>query len=230
MVELMVATVVFLIIIGAIYTTYKSQQDSYVAQDQVADMQQNLRAAIYMMANDIRMAGYNPAGVPNVGGFVSTLPLDPADPADDVNIPPSNTQIAFTMDTNGNGALDLANVDAEQTAYRLNAANSTLEKFIPTTPGPSKWVAVADDIQALNFVYLDKSGTDITGAIDTSLANVRRVEITILARTQRTDREFRNTQTYTNQQSPATWSWTASGDNFRRRLLTTTVQCRNMGL
>jgi type IV pilus assembly protein PilW len=225
--EILIAILITGIIVGAIYTTYKSQQDSYVAQDQVVEMQQNLRASIYIMAREIRLAGYNPGSVPNLAGFVSTLPCDPANPADDVAIAPSATQIAFTMDANGNGVID--NAEAEQTAYRLNAANLTLEKFSLAT---HSWVVVAQDIEALNFVYLDGANppNDLTGTISTNLANVRRVEITMLARTERVDREFRNDQTYTNQQSPPTWSFTAPGDNFRRRLLTTTMLCRNMGL
>jgi type IV pilus assembly protein PilW len=221
--EFLIAILITGIVVGAIYTTYKSQQDSYVAQDQVAEMQQNLRAAIYIMASEIRLAGYNPGSVPNLAGFVSTLPCDPANPGDDEAVAPSATQIAFTMDANGSGAID--NSDAEQTAYRLNAANLTLERF---SVASKSWVVAAEDIQALDIVYLDRNNNNITGAIATNLANVRRVEITMLARTDRRDREFRNTQTYANQQGATIF--TATGDNYRRRLLTTTVYCRNMGI
>ena len=58
LVELMVAMAISLVIMGAIFLTFKSQQDSYIIQDQVTAMQQNLRAAMYMLARDIQMAGY----------------------------------------------------------------------------------------------------------------------------------------------------------------------------
>jgi type IV pilus assembly protein PilW len=213
-----------LVIIGAIYTTYKSQQDSYVAQDQVAEMQQNLRAAIYMMGSDVRLAGYNPGSVPNLAGFVVDLPS----PNDGQGAATTATQIAFTMDANGNGVLD--NLDTEQVAYRLNAANRTLERYSVESPG---WVVVAEDIQTLNFVYLDGNNppNDITGAIATdpaNLAKVRQVEIDMLSRTGRVDREFRNTAIYQNLRG--TTIFAATGDNYRRRLLSTIILCRNMGL
>ena len=58
LIELMVAMVIALVVMGAIFMTFKSQQDSYVIQDQVTRMQQNLRGAMYMMTRDIQMAGY----------------------------------------------------------------------------------------------------------------------------------------------------------------------------
>jgi len=58
LIELMVAMVISLIVMGAIFMTFKSQQDSYVIQDQVTRMQQNLRGAMYIMTRDIQMGGY----------------------------------------------------------------------------------------------------------------------------------------------------------------------------
>ncbi|UCF72314.1 MAG: prepilin-type N-terminal cleavage/methylation domain-containing protein, partial [Deltaproteobacteria bacterium] len=55
--ELLVAMVVVGVVMAAIVSTYYSQQKSYVAQEQVAAMQQNLRAAMFYMEREIRMAG-----------------------------------------------------------------------------------------------------------------------------------------------------------------------------
>jgi type IV pilus assembly protein PilW len=220
--ELVVAMAITLILVGAVYATYKSQQDSYVVQDQVVEMQQNLRAALHMMASDIRMAGYNPTGVPNLACFVAALPAAPTPAA-----ATDATQIAFTADAgdganNGNGIIDSDN--SEQIAYRLDATKRQLLRF----GGASGWLPVADDIEALNFVYLDGGGNVLNLTDPTNLMNIRRIEITMLARTQRMDRDFTNSDTFTNQRG--TWNFTAPGDNFRRRLITTTVVCRNMGL
>jgi prepilin-type N-terminal cleavage/methylation domain-containing protein len=57
-VELLVAMTISLVVIAAITYTFKSQQDSYIIQTQVSSMQQNLRAAMYMLTRDIQMAGY----------------------------------------------------------------------------------------------------------------------------------------------------------------------------
>ena len=62
LVELMVAMLLSGMVIAAIYITFKAQRESYYVQDEVAAMQQNLRAAMTMMVPDIRMAGYDPTG------------------------------------------------------------------------------------------------------------------------------------------------------------------------
>ena len=58
LVELLVAMTISLVVMGAITSTFKSQQDSYIVQTQISSMQQNLRAAMYMLTRDIQMAGY----------------------------------------------------------------------------------------------------------------------------------------------------------------------------
>ena len=58
--ELTIAIAIFGIASAAIYATYQHQQDSYLIQEQVADMQQNLRAGIYFLTRGIKMAGYDP--------------------------------------------------------------------------------------------------------------------------------------------------------------------------
>jgi len=56
--ELMIAMAISLVVMGAIFLTFKSQQDSYVIQDQITATQQNLRSAMYILTRDVQMAGY----------------------------------------------------------------------------------------------------------------------------------------------------------------------------
>jgi len=58
LVELLVAMFITLVVMGAIFLTFKSQQDSYIIQDQITATQQNLRSAMYILTRDIQMAGY----------------------------------------------------------------------------------------------------------------------------------------------------------------------------
>jgi len=58
LIELLIALVISAIIIAGIYRTFIQQQKSYATQDQVADMQQNVRVAINRMIREIRMAGF----------------------------------------------------------------------------------------------------------------------------------------------------------------------------
>ena len=228
--ELLVAMAMVGIVMAAVYSTYKSQQDTYVAQEQVAEMQQNLRASLYQMARDLRMAGFNPQRSPNVGGFVTQLPDDGVG-----ETTTDSTNIAFTIDQNANGAIDLEDND-EQIAFRLDPATNTLQKF---RVSDDSWHTVADDIDALDFVYLDPSGTDITANVianptalyaATNLSyidSIRSIEISVVARTGNIDRSFPGTPAYDNQQGDEILA--AKNDNRRRKLLSTTILCRNMG-
>jgi len=222
LVELLVAMAMVGIVVGAIYSTYKSQQDSYVAQEQVAEMQQNLRAALYMMARDIRMAGFNPADSPNVDGFVTALPDDPG-PVTATN----STNIAFTIDRDEDAAVD-ANDHNEQIAYRIDS--NRLEKFMYNASTNSwQWETISENIDALNFVYRDQNGNAIVIS-PTTLQDIRSVDITIVARTGRKAQNFTDTQAYFNQEDLVIPILVAQNDNFRRRLLTTNIACRNMGI
>jgi prepilin-type N-terminal cleavage/methylation domain-containing protein len=58
LIELMVAMAISAILIAAIYRTFIGQQKTYTVQEQVVDMQQNVRVAINKMMREIRMAGF----------------------------------------------------------------------------------------------------------------------------------------------------------------------------
>ncbi len=58
LVEALVGIPLGLVLIAGIYMTFKAQQDSFLAQDQIGTMQQNLRGAMHLITRDILMAGY----------------------------------------------------------------------------------------------------------------------------------------------------------------------------
>jgi len=207
LVELMVAMLLLGVAMAAIYSSYFSQQKSYVVQTQVVAMQQNLRAAMHMMASDIRMAGYDKENTGNFG-LVSPLP----DGQGAVNA----TNIAFTIDLDEDGNLDNL-TDTEMIAYRLNANN--IEKY----GAASGWQIIARDIEVLNFIYLDSNRAETA-----DLSSVRFVEISVLARTARADLDYANNNIYRNQQADLLYAGT--GDNLRRKLLTSFIKCRNLGI
>jgi len=58
LVELVVAIALGLVILAGLFQTFRTQHDTYIVQDQVAAMQQNLRAAMYLITRDLQMAGW----------------------------------------------------------------------------------------------------------------------------------------------------------------------------
>lgn len=224
LVELLVAMAMVGIVVAASYSTYKSQQDSYVAQEQVAEMQQNLRASLYQMAKAIRMAGFNPQRAPDIKGFMEPGELQ-GDPGTETKTTDESLALAIDQDQNG-----FINPDdhTEQIAYKFNNTDKTLEKLMyDTTDSTWKWQTVAENIDEVNFVYLDGDGTPIDPTTDANLPFIRSIEISLIARTSKVDRSFPGTLAYDNKQG--TEILAAQPDNRRRRLLTTTILCRNMG-
>jgi type IV pilus assembly protein PilW len=75
LIELLIALVISMVIIGAIYGSYISQQRSYIAQDQVAEMNSTSKIALDMIVNDIRETGFGlpEAGTYNINGFTNLI-------------------------------------------------------------------------------------------------------------------------------------------------------------
>ena len=72
LIELLIALVMSAIIIAALYQTFIGQQKTYTVQEQVVDMQQNLRVGINKMMREIRMAGFgNVSNVLSLAGGVN---------------------------------------------------------------------------------------------------------------------------------------------------------------
>ena len=228
LVELMITLVISGIISAVLYATYLAQQRSYTAQEAVAEMQQNLRAAMMLMTRDIRMAGYDPNE--NSGATIKSASVN---------------QLHFTMDLNADGDTLDTNEDiiyGFSTANDGNAdgiADAGFAGLGRDTNTGGGFQSIAENIQAIEFQYLDAAGNilPLTGTPPqvSSPDNIRAVRVSILARASRPDRKFTNTKVYT----PASGTpWDLNGaaagnapnDNFRRRLLITTIQCRNMGL
>ena len=166
LVELMVTLAISAILLAGIYAAYQAQLRSHVTQQVVVDIQQNLRSSMHYIQRSVRMAGFG-TGTGFVDDF-SALGYDNPDVSLDA------TSIAFTLDANGDGNIgdtDPGNVDNELIAFRLNG--TVLEKFRPSA---NAWAVVAENIQTINFVYLDDTMT-ATG----TLADIRSVQITITA-------------------------------------------------
>jgi hypothetical protein len=161
------------------------------------------------------MAGFNPQRAPNVGGFVTQLPDDGG----------------------GTTTTDSTNIAFKQIAYRLDNATSALQKF---RVSDDTWQTVADNISAVDFVYLDPSGANITTQVENTptalyattnlpyIDSIRSIEMSIVARTGRIDKSFPGTTAYFNQQGAEILA--ALSDNYRKRLIATTIFCRNLGL
>lgn len=237
LVEMLIVMLLSGLIIAALYTAHRTQQRSQTAQDQVVEMQQNLRSGFNFLQREIRMAGFEPVLGSDAGIVTAT-----------------NSSFVFTQDINNNGANndpgngDVAD-DGETITYGLanDADNDGIvddEGIASLTRLASGGVAaqpVADNIEAVEFLYL--LGDDLTPSLNPlagELDSIRTVVISMLARTRFPDPDFRGSANFRpasndpnfhngdyNLDSGVIWE---NNDNFRRRMLIATVQLRNMGL
>lgn len=78
LIELLIVLVIAVILVGAVYSLFITQHQSYSVQDQVAGAQQDARAALDIMARDIRMAGSLSGGdgFTPVNTFISAVTPD----------------------------------------------------------------------------------------------------------------------------------------------------------
>ncbi len=227
LVELMITLLLVGVVTGAIYSSYITMQRSYIAQDQIAEMQQNLRAAMDIMVRDIRMAGYDPTKSASAGivtaskgslQFTRDTTNDATGTADDgdgdlldLN---ENTTFGFSLanDANGDGIADAGVAPFGRRAFAAGFQD------------------LAENIVAVEFNYILKNNTNTLAPLAGQLNDIRSIQISMLARADRADPEYRDARQYVTG-SGAIWGGAAGfNDNFRRRLMITTVQCRNMGL
>jgi prepilin-type N-terminal cleavage/methylation domain-containing protein len=67
LVEMLLALAISSIVLAAIYSVFTIANKNFTTQNVAANVQQNLRSAIGLMARDIRLAGLDPAGSDNFG-------------------------------------------------------------------------------------------------------------------------------------------------------------------
>jgi type IV pilus assembly protein PilW len=208
--ELLVVILMMGVVMAGIYAVYTSQQKSFVVQEDVAEMQQNLRAAMFFLVRDIRLSGCNPtgkadAGITTANANTISMSMDirgknPDDPPDGDTGDPEERVTYALMDTDGDGNVDSLGRD---TGAGL--------------------VAVASNIEALNFVYLD-----VNGNITADLTKMRSVQLTVVARTEAPSNGYVDTTSYKNLQGTVVLP--PQNDGFRRRVFATNIRCRNLGL
>ncbi|BHH82942.1 prepilin-type N-terminal cleavage/methylation domain-containing protein [Desulforhopalus sp. 52FAK] len=205
--ELLIAMVVSGIVVGATSLVLATMVRNHNTEVRVTTMHQNLRSTMNYMERYIRMAGYDP--------------LESAD-AEFTKLLSNN--IAFTRDKGRPSGVNIDNdpngvIDShweEMIEFKLD--DDRLERVDENGVGH----LLAEDIEVLNFVYLDNDGDPTNNSDD-----VRSVQIAIIARSSGGFvNDYSDTTTYTNQQGAVILP--AQNDNIRRIMLSSDVSCRNM--
>jgi prepilin-type N-terminal cleavage/methylation domain-containing protein len=257
LIEAMIAIVISSIIISTIYQIFYSQQKNYMTHNESYNMNQNLRSAIYILTKEVRSSGYDPTEIEkdkkkNMIGFVKNFDSNIFSDMglSDINYLTDRNRIAFGVDKNSDKCISTDNGEAdptkcetktqdlnalkedgergEQIAYRLyenNLQRFNSEIYSKTNNLEAAWQIIATNIDAFNFVFLDKNNTPISDPVDNR--NVRSIEISILARTEKKDHEYKNNTTYRNKQGDDLCP-TCKYDHYHRQHISTTIRLRNI--
>ncbi len=171
LVEILITMVISSFILAAAFTIFANYTRTNTIQTVSTDIQQDIRAGISFMEQDIRNAGLNPRELTSGVGFTAA----------------SSTAFTFTSDNDFNGLvavddLSTAGVDEtvtspdEQITYTYNAVSRTLTRT--NLAGNQN---ILGNISALVFTYFDNNNGQIAGnpIPAASLENIRSVNISI---------------------------------------------------
>lgn len=200
LVEMVLALAISTIVLAAIYSVFIIANKNFTTQNAAANVQQNLRSAIGLMARDIRLAGLDPSGSDNFGIAYA-----------------SQSKIRFTMDSidsgsgDFNGIVDEANFEEVTYDFQGNQVMQTLYETVTIPPAIPDAAALISNITDLNFDYFDANNTNLIDSglspprvPDDKLADIRTIEILVT------------------HQEPA------GRDKMVSRTLTRRVECRNL--
>jgi type IV pilus assembly protein PilW len=209
LVELMVSVAITGIVMIVLSWVYSNTQKIYRSQEAVVDMQQNLRSGLYLISQEIRMAGYDPRDSAGAGILAAT-----------------STSINFTQDITDNAGTALdgdgdTNDPSENITLNFQAGRITRDIGGGAQP-------FLDNVDWLEFNYTVEGMalptlTPPPGQLD----KIRAIQVSILVRSPIQETDLVNTLTYT---TGSGFVVQAFPDNFRRRMLITTIQCRNADL
>jgi type IV pilus assembly protein PilW len=245
LIEVLIALVVTMIIMGGAYSAFNGYQKQTTIQTNVSDAQQTLRAAMDFMVREVRMAGYDPESDRNTG--IEDVSIDAANN--------SSIEFTFAVDSDGDGNID----GTDRIIYSIadmpiSAPDGTFDLAREENGGGRQLMAKSIISLGLAYAYdsnddgeLDRDGSgNVIWAIDdggnwsqldlstgnTSVTGtavdertIRAVRIWMLAQSQAPDPNYTDTNTYI--VGPHV---RVPNNNFRHRLLERTVLCRNMGL
>jgi type II secretory pathway component PulJ len=164
----MIAMVIGILSLGAIYGVFASVQKTSTNNEVNARVMQSLRTSIDLMESDIRMAGLDRFGVAGAGIEAATA-----------------INLRFTADRDLDGAIytdsslsdGLEERDLERITYFFDATNNRLRQCL-SEGTKDEWDTVAENVESFSFQYFDENNNLIAFPI-TDLSLIRFVEVFI---------------------------------------------------
>ncbi len=161
--EVLVAILILSLAMAGIFASFSGQQQSHLSTTQTVEMQQTARGTLYLMAKEIRMAGYDPDEQMSAG-------IISAGDGSDIN---NALTFSYVINDGADSSGELRTISFYlYDAYSDGDGNDGIGRAIDGSVQP-----LADNIETLQFRYLDRNG-NATNQVNA----IRAVEIQITAR------------------------------------------------
>ena len=176
LVEVLIASAIFIFIFLAAYLIYETNQITFAKGERDVDIQQNARVAMDRIVRELRMAGFDPQD-PTIIPDPCTTPIQSATPESisfiaDVDSDGTTEKVEYTHD----GDSDPPGVRREQWP---SLAGANCDGDWSDSGGAQPLV---DKVVLLAFTYYDNSGTQIPdNDLMARLSEIRRITIAITA-------------------------------------------------
>ena len=213
LIELVVAMAIAGIVMAGMVAAYRQQTRSAANLGLRVVAQQNLRAGLYHLERDLRMAGADLTG----RAYNGTLAIRTAEAG----------RVTLSWDDNSDGAISADEV----ITYSLYASSGMKTRNLGRSEGGARNQPVAQNIEAMDIHYFGRNATvpmarPVTGA---RRGEIRRVQVTLVGRSPAPLKFTRlgPTRVFRNPQGEAIL--VPPQDPFQRILLGSEVTLRNMG-
>ena len=164
LIEMMVAITLGMIVIAGATGTFTAQTRQNAAEEQISQMNQNVRGALDMIIRDLMQAGYKAPGGSVTGVTYST------------------SQLLIQADLNANGSIDTSSTSLEYIVYIFDSANQRITRQLGTAGSAE---VLAENITACTFSYKDASN-----AATTTSSSIRKMTIAITGQTAKVDPSY----------------------------------------
>lgn len=242
--EIMMALTVGSLLTTVIYSVFISNSKAVALQMRKAEIQQNLRASIFIIEADIKRIGFNPMNLQEIHAPKIIL-ADKGVLSFQADINENGRSFSSVAYSGGN--ITSATDPKEEITISLGSGDDDGDGVADSPPaklarrtfnenGNPYHLTVAKNIEVLNFVYLNNNGVAVNGTAssmvypvdDSLLSEIKKIQLTIVVRSSTERRDYVNSLIYLNAQGQEILS--AQNDGYDRTLLTKTIHCRNLGL
>ena len=165
LIEMLIALAIGSLLLASLYNFYLTQKKTHDIREQIAEMQQNARVGMALMVREIRLAGYNPTGIPGVG----IMAVGPH-------------TIRITIDLNEDHD---TNDENEDLTYSLYDSGTDGDLDLGRKPMGGQNTPVVENVENLHFVYTLLDGS--TTSTPASPSQIRLVHVSLTTRTTRPD-------------------------------------------